>query len=320
MGEAAALAGRCLLSMGVFALSAMSPFDPLAAYLGDQYERATPQQRAELTATLGLTQSWWTAWTTWVDAAAHGDLGQSRVFGQPVAQVIAERLPWTLLLSGAALTVATIGGVALGLAAGLRPASWLDRLCGGAAILLQSVPPYVLSLAAIAGLSLGVRWFPTGGATTPGRVVTPMSLAHHLVLPVLVLALSQLPWIALSLRAAVTSALASDAVRGAVARGLPWATVVRGHVLPVSLTPLVTLLGARLPELIVGAVLVEEVFAWPGLAAALVAAAQQLDFALLALLTVATTAVVLLGSLLADTAYLVLDPRVRVFAGDRAHA
>lgn len=140
--------------------------------------------------------------------------------------------------------------------------------------------------------------------------MTLASLARHLALPALVLALSQLPWIVLALRASVTSALGSDAVRGAVARGLPWRTVVRGHVLPVSLAPLVTLLGARLPELIVGAVLVEEVFAWPGLAAALVAAAQQLDFALLALLTVVTTAAVLLGSLLADVAYLALDPRV----------
>ena len=304
-----------LVSMGVFALAAVSPFDPLAAYLGDQYERATLAQRAELTAALRLDEGWWGAWTTWVAGLLHGDLGQSRVFGQPVAQVVAERLPWTLLLSGVALVVATLVGVALGLAAGLRPMSLLGRACTVAAVALQSVPPFVLALAAIAGLSLGLRWFPTGGATVPGQPVTLASLAQHLALPALVLALSQVPWIVLALRASVTSALASDAVRGALARGLPWRTVVRGHVLPVSLAPLVTLLGARLPELIVGAVLVEEVFAWPGLAAALVAAAQQLDFALLAVLTVATTGAVLLGSLLADAAYLALDPRVEASTG-----
>lgn len=319
IGEVLGLAGRralvalpvvVLVSMGVFALAAVSPFDPLAAYLGDRYERATPAQRADLTQALGLDDSWWSAWTTWVGGLLHGDLGHSRVFGQPVAQVIAERLPWTLLLSGIALLVATLAGIALGLSAGLRPTSPLGRACTAAAVALQSVPPFVLSLTAIAALSLGLRWFPTGGATVPGRPVTLASLAAHLALPVLVLALSQLPWLVLSLRASVTSALTSDPVRGAVARGLPWRTVVRGHVLPVSLAPLVTVLGARLPELIVGAVLVEEVFAWPGLAAALVAAAQQLDFALLALLSVATTAAVLLGSLLADAAYLALDPRV----------
>ena len=319
LGQMAGLAGRralvalpvvVLVSMGVFALAAVSPFDPLAAYLGDQYERATPAQRAELTRALGLDQGWWAAWTTWVGGLLHGDLGQSRVFGQPVAQVVAERLPWTLLPSGVALAVATVVGVGLGLAAGLRPASLLGRSFTATAVALQSVPPFVLALTAIAGLSLGLHWFPTGGATVPGQPVTLASLARHLALPALVLALSQLPWIVLALRASVTSALGSDAVRGAVARGLPWRTVVRGHVLPVSLAPLVTLLGARLPELIVGAVLVEEVFAWPGLAAALVAAAQQLDFALLALLTVVTTAAVLLGSLLADVAYLALDPRV----------
>ena len=319
LGQMAGLAGRralvalpvvVLVSMGVFALAAVSPFDPLAAYLGDQYERATPAQRAELTRALGLDQGWWAAWTTWVGGLLHGDLGQSRVFGQPVAQVVAERLPWTLLLSGVALAVATVVGVGLGLAAGLRPASLLGRSFTATAVALQSVPPFVLALTAIAGLSLGLHWFPTGGATVPGQPVTLASLARHLALPALVLALSQLPWIVLALRSSVTSALGSDAVRGAVARGLPWRTVVRGHVLPVSLAPLVTLLGARLPELIVGAVLVEEVFAWPGLGQVTVQAILARDFMIVQGVVLLGAFVTVLLNLLSDLLYSLVDPRI----------
>ncbi len=299
------------VSAGVFLLSSFSPFDPLSAYLGDRFERAGLDQRADLERALGLDRSWWSAWLTWGGDLLRGDLGQSRVFGQPVAQVIAERLPWTVLLSGLALVIATLLGIVLGVAAGLRPGSLVDRLATSLAVVVQAVPPYVLSLAAIGVLGLGLRALPTGGIAPPGQAPTGATLLRHLVLPVGVFALSQVPWLLLSVRASITQALGSDAVRAATCRGLPRTVLVRAHVLPVSLAPVVTVLGARLPELVVGAVIVEEIFAWPGIAAAIVTSAQQLDFPLLAFLTVATTALVLLGSLLTDVTYLLLDPRVR---------
>ncbi|WP_052462487.1 ABC transporter permease [Nigerium massiliense] len=294
----------------VFLLAAMSPFDPLAGYLGDRYERATPAQRAELESALGLDRPWWQAWLLWASALVRGDLGTSRVFAQPVAQVIAERLPWTMLLSLSALVLALVLGLTLGLLAGLRPGSLLDLVCTAAAVIVQAVPPFVLSLVAITVLGLGLRLLPIGGVAPPGEPLTAATLLRHLVMPVTVLAISQTPWLLLSSRMSVRQALASDPVQAAAARGLPRRVVVTSHVLPVSLAPLVSVLGARLPELIVGAVLVEEIFSWPGIAAALVASAQQLDFSLLAVLTLASTLLVLLGSALADACYLLLDPRV----------
>lgn len=300
-----------VVSLGVFALAAVSPFDPLAGYLGDRYERTGSGQQDDLRAALGLDRSWWSAWSKWAADLLRGDLGSSRVFGQPVSQVIAERLPWTLLLSGVALALAAAVGIAAGAWAGLRRGGRTDRIVSGGAVLVQSMPPFVLSLGAIAIFALGLRVLPTGGVAPLGQAPGGADLIRHLVLPVSVLALSQVPWLVLSVRGSVTAALASDPVAAATARGLPRSAVVRGHVLPVSLAPVVTVLGARLPELVVGAVIVEEVFAWPGIASALVESAKQLDFPLLAFLTLATTALVLLGSLLADAAYLVLDPRVR---------
>ncbi|WP_432557383.1 ABC transporter permease [Granulicoccus sp. GXG6511] len=299
------------ISAGVFVLADVSPFDALVGYLGDRYQFATPEQKAAITEALNLDQGWWAAWTSWLSDLGHGNLGHSRGFAMPVAEVVEQRLPWTLLLSAAGLILAVICGLLGGLLTALHPGSHLDRLVQRLAVVVQAVPPFVVALGAVTVGALMLGWFPAGGATPVGGTPTMSSVLRHLALPALVLGISQTPWLLLTVRAEITSALASDAVRAAVARGVPWRRVVTGHVLPPSLAPLATLVGIRLPELIVGAVLVEEVFAWPGLAAALVTSARTLDLPLLAFLTVVSTALVLLASLLADIAYLYLDPRVR---------
>lgn len=299
-----------IVSLGIFALAQWSPFDPVEAYAGAGYEQMSEAERAATAAALGLDEPFWAQWWNWLQHAVTGDLGHSHVFDQPVSQVLAERMPWTLLLSAVGLALAVVLGTTLGLVAGLREGGLLDRICSGIAMVLQAVPPYVLSLGAI--LIFAVTWnlFPAGGLTSSDGSVTPGSLLTHLALPAAVLGISQLPWFVLSVRDQVLDALASDPVRGARARGLSERQVIRGHVLPVSLAPLATLVGVRLPELVVGAVLVEEVFGWPGIAAAMVDSAQRMDFPLLAALTLVSTVVVLLGSALADALYVLLDPRV----------
>ncbi|MEU0241678.1 ABC transporter permease [Nocardiopsis sp. NPDC006198] len=298
------------LSGLVFLLADRSPFDPLAAHLGARYQQVSAEQRESLSGALGFDAPWWQAWWAWAGDLLRGDLGWSRVYAMPVSEVFAERLPWTLLLSGTALAGAVLAALLLGTAAGLAPGGALDRAVTRTGVLVQAVPPFVLALGSVTVFAVLLRWAPVAGAAEPGEPHTAAGVARHLVLPAVTLALTQLPWALLAVRTAVARATGSEAVRAARARGLPPARVVAAHVLPVSLAPLATIVGARLPELVVGAVLVEEVFAWPGLAGAVVGSAQALDFPLLAALTVATTAVVLVGSLLADAAYLLLDPRV----------
>lgn len=298
------------VSLGLFVLAAYSPLDPLVGYLGAQYTTVGVEQRAELARALGLDVPWFTAWWTWLTGVLSGEPGFSRSFGQPVMQVIGERLPFTVMLSGLGVLMAIVLALVLGTAAGLRPRSWWGRAVTAMAVVLQSVPSYVVALGAVLVFALGLGWLPAGGAAPPGRPVTWAGIGPHLVLPAGVLALSVLPWLLMTVTTSVTSALMSDPVRFARARGLAPHTIVLGHVIPVSAAPLVTLIGVRLPEIVVGAVLVEEVFAWPGVAQATVTAARDLDMALLATLGVGTTAVVLAGSLLADAAYLLLDPRV----------
>ena len=303
-----------LVSLAVFALAAASPLDPLEAMLGDRYQRLSPEQRAEIGRAAGIDAPWWRAWWWCVTDVARGDLGFSRVFRQPVAQVLAERVGWTLLLSVPAIVLAVLVGLAGGVAAGLRPRSWWGRTVAAVAMVLQALPPYVLAMVAV--LLFAVTWqvLPSGGMGRPGEEVTLAGFARHAVLPVTVLALSQVPWLLLAARESVAETAASDAVRGARARGLSPRTIRRGHVVPPALVPVATLAGLRLPDLVVGAVIVEEVFAWPGVASAMVDAALELDFPLLAALTTLTTGLVLLGSWAADAVHLALDPRVEIDA------
>ncbi len=297
------------ITAAVFALASIAPFNPLAAYLGSRYESATPDERAALAHELGLNDSWYMVWARWFTDALGGDWGTSRLHGQPVAEVVSERLPFTALLTVLGLAVAIVVSLVLALAAGRRPGGIVDRVALLLVHLAQAVPPFVLGLLAIAVFALGLG-LPAGGAAPGGSDPTVGSLAVHLVLPVGVLALTLLPWLVLNLRASAIEAFTSDAVLAARGRGLRESRILRTHVLPVALLPFITVIGSRLGELVTGALLVEAVFSWPGLASATITAAVAGDFPLLAAVTALTCAAVFAGSILADAAYVLADPRV----------
>ncbi|WP_141692347.1 ABC transporter permease [Nocardia brasiliensis] len=298
------------VSLAVFALAAASPFDPLDAYLGAHGDGFDEAQRAALRERLGLDRSWFDAWWSWLGDLMRGELGTSRSYRQPVAEVLAERLPWSVLLGVLGGAVALVLAAALGAWAGLRRDGFADRIISASAVVLQSVPPFVLTLGAVLVFATTLRWFPASGLTDPGGGVGVGSTARHLVLPAVLLGVTQLPWLVLGLRETVANSLDSDAVTGARARGLPWRVIAFRHVLPVSVAPFFALCGARLPELVVGATVIETVFSWPGVGAATVTAARALDFPLLAALTLLVTAVVLLGNLAADAIGVAIDPRI----------
>ncbi|WP_345044864.1 ABC transporter permease [Streptomyces sannanensis] len=300
-----------LVTFGVFAVATASPFDPVKAYAGTAGLTATQENLDQLHANLGVDQPLVSRWWHWLTSALTGDLGDSSVMRQPVADVITERLGWSTLLAATAFAVAVLLGTGLGILAARRPGGWLDRIVGSAAYTLEAAPVFWLGLLAIWFFALKLGVLPAGGLTdTASDTVTPGQVATHLVLPALVLGVSQLPWFYLYVRQGVADALEEDAVRGARARGLAERTVLLGHALRSGMLPMLTLLGSRVPELITGALLVETVFSWPGIAAATVQAAVSVDFPLLAALTVLATAAVLLGNLLSDLLYGLADPRV----------
>ncbi|MFC9967199.1 ABC transporter permease [Nocardia ignorata] len=299
------------VSAALFAAAAVSPFDPLVGYLGDRYVTTGAADRAVLAEQLGLDLPWYRLYAQWAADLCTGDLGVSRSFAQPVGELLAQRIPWTMLLVTVAMTLAVAVSLVAGVVAGMRRGGLLDRVVSAVCVALQGLPPFVVSLALIGVFAVGLGWLPPAGLTDAGAEVDAAQVARHLVLPAAALAVSQLPWLLLAVRETVAANRGEDFVVGAVTRGIDTATITRRHILPSSLAPFVTILGARLPEVVVGAVLVEEIFSWPGVAGAFVRSAKDLDMALLATLTVATTGAVLLGSLLADIAVVLLDPRVR---------
>ncbi|MFI6638542.1 ABC transporter permease [Streptomyces sp. NPDC050504] len=300
-----------VVTFGVFAVAAASPFDPVKAYTGTAGLTASQENLDQIRANLGVDQPLVTRWWNWLTAALTGDLGDSTVLRQPVADVVTERIGWSALLAATAFLVAIVLGTALGVLAARRQGGWLDRCVSSAAYTLEAAPAFWLGLLAIWFFALKLDVLPAGGLTdTESEVVTFDQVATHLVLPALVLGVSQLPWFFLYVRQGVADALEEDPVRGARARGLNERTVLIGHALRSGMLPMLTLIGSRVPELITGALLVETVFSWPGIAAATVQAATSVDFALLAALTVLATAAVLLGNLLSDLLYGLADPRV----------
>ncbi|MFD3520066.1 ABC transporter permease [Streptomyces sp. NPDC058653] len=300
-----------VVTFGVFAVAAASPFDPVKAYAGTAGLTASQETLDQLRANLGVERALVPRWWEWLTSAAAGDLGDSSVMRRPVADVITERLGWSVLLATTAFAVAILLGTALGVAGARRPGGLLDRGVSTAAYTLEAAPVFWLGLLAIWFFALRLDVLPAGGLTDPGSdTVTFGQVTSHLVLPAAVLGISQMPWFYLYVRQGVADALAEDPVRGARARGLSERTVLLGHAWRSGMLPMLTLIGSRVPELITGALLIETVFSWPGIAAATVEAATSVDFPLLAALTVLATAAVLLGNLLSDLLYGLADPRV----------
>ncbi|MFH8797538.1 ABC transporter permease [Streptomyces sp. NPDC017941] len=313
VGRRAAFAVPVLLAVtfGVFAVAEASPFDPVKAYAGTAGLTSSQENLDQLRANLGVDEPLVSRWWDWLTAALHGDLGDSSTLRQPVADAIGERVGWSVLLAATAFVLAVLVGSALGVLAARRPGGWLDRCVTSLAYTLEAAPPFWLGLLAVWFFALELGVLPAGGLTDTSSVaVTAGQVTRHLVLPAGVLAVSQLPWFVLYVRQGVGDALGDDPVRGARARGLAERTVLLKHAFRSGMLPVLTLIGSRVPELITGALLVETVFSWPGIAAATVQAATSVDFPLLAALTALATVAVLLGNLLADLLYGLADPRV----------
>ncbi|MFI2753616.1 ABC transporter permease [Cellulomonas sp. P22] len=297
-----------VVSLGVFALAAASPTDAAASFLGARDEFTGGAARTAVEQLVAGTH-WPEAWWRWASGALTGDLGVSTSARTPVVDVVAARLPWTLLLMVLGLALGAAAAVPLALLAARRPGGVVARVLTSGLWALSAVPAFLVAMALMAVLALTFGWFPTGGLTDPGAPVTTGQVARHLVLPGLAVALSQLPWITLHLHRGVTVQLRSPATDAARLRGVPEWRILARHVLPTAAVPTLAIAGARLPEVVAGSVLVEEIFSWPGLGQSLVQAALVQDFALLAASTALLSAVAVLGGLLADLCLVRIDPR-----------
>ncbi len=305
-----------LVATFTFFLVALAPGDVADAVLsGDRVPR---EVRARVRHELCLDQGMALRYGCWIRSVAQGEFGYSVPEQRPVIDALGDAIPNTLILMSLALAASFLLGIAAGLAQARWPRSIVDRAVGGAALFFYSMPEFWLALILMFVFSYRLGWLPLTGMTDP--VVYPYlgfwgrlgDRARHLVLPVGTLALLTSAAVARFQRSALLDVMTQDFVRTARAKGLSETAVLTHHVLRNALLPIITLLGLSLPALLGGAVLVERVFSWPGMGMLATTAVSTRDYPLLIAITIVASAMVVVGSVVADLLYALADPRVRI--------
>jgi peptide/nickel transport system permease protein len=295
------------LTVLVFVLEHMIPGSLARAILGP---RASAGEIAAFDRVNGLDRSVVSQYLTFLSHLLHGNLGYSYRLNQSVDSLVVHELPNDLILVGIALFFALAIAIPLGIAQAVRRNRALDHVATGVSFLLYSMPSYWLGLLLIATFAIGVHVFPPEApqAASPAGVLAD---PRALVLPVITLTLVNVALFGRYMRSAAVDTLAQDYVRVARSKGLPQRAVLLRHVLRNSLAPVVTLLGLSVPAVLTTGLVVEYVFNFPGLGLTYFNAAVNADYPVELGVTVVVGIATVLGSLLADLAYAVLDPRVR---------
>jgi peptide/nickel transport system permease protein len=302
----AALVLIVIVSVVVFGLLELVPGDAAEAIAG---ESGTPEQIAAIREELGLDRPVWERFGSWFGAAASGDLGESLFNNYSVSEAIKLALPVTAALIGGALIFAVIIGLPLGVVAGWKSGSAVDRAVSVVSSVGMAVPVYFVGVL-LALFALKSTLLPATGFVR--LTDDPVLWAKHLLLPVIALGLSAVAEIARQGRAEVIRVSQLDFVRTNRANGLSEAAVLFRHVLKNSMIPIVTVIGLQVSRLFSLSVLVEQVFALPGLGSLLVQAVFRRDIPMVQGVTLLVTVVVILTSLVVDIAYSYLNPRTRV--------
>ncbi len=298
------------VSILAFALMHLAPGDPINAMYGERSQELRPEDRQRIIHNFGLDQPLPVQYFYWVKQALSGDFGYSYLTGRPVINTLMERFPATCILVIVAAVLIVFLSLSLGLATGLHPGSTLDRMVSILSLTLISTPGFWLALMLILLFGVELRVLPTAGIYTTGREPSAPDLARHIILPALVLAFGHLGYYIRFIRARISEELGLDYVQSLQARGLKPNRIVMRHVLKNSLIPFINYFGVTISTMLGGAVVVESVFAWPGLGQVSVAAAVSHDYSLLMGSVLLTGFLVICGNLLADVACALIDPRI----------
>ncbi|MFK7891205.1 MAG: ABC transporter permease [Granulosicoccus sp.] len=272
--------------------------DPVALMVP---EGATAEDMAVLRHQFGFDRPLLTQFADYLSDVLRGDLGTSYVQNTPVMDIIASRLPYTLQLAGAALAIALLVGLPIGIIAALNRGRWLEKPAMGLVLAAQSMPTFWSGILLIMLFAVTLDWLPSSGAEQ----------IQSIILPAICLSGLTMATFARITRNAVVEELGKDYVRAAYARGQTRFAVVMRHVLRNASIPLISVVALELANLLAGAVIVETVFAWPGLGLLAVQAIQASDFVIVQALVLLGAAFYILMNLLADVLYGVVDPRIK---------
>jgi peptide/nickel transport system permease protein len=298
-----------------FLLPRVAPGDPINYLTGNQFNDLTPEQRAQVLSQYGLDRPVLEQYGQyWLDLAGF-ELGTSVRFGRPVAEVLMDRLPWTLLLVGCATILSFLIGITAGTVAAWKRGSARDTGLMVSILSLEAMPGFWIGMILISVFAASLGWFPSFGAVSlagsEGGLAYALDVARHLLLPVVAITLATTGSVFLLSRASMLTTLGEDYTTMAEAKGASERVVVFRHALRNALLPVYTNLTLSLGTLVSGAVVIETVFAYPGLGRLIYEGVLARDYPLLQGAFLLVTVGVVSANLLADLTYPLLDPRVR---------
>lgn len=313
---------RLMQSVGVIAVMSLIVFfgvhivgDPVYLLINPQADQADIEAAIRA---LGLDRPIWVQYWHFVTGALQGDLGRSFVFGEPALKLILQRMPATLELAVAALAMAIVIGIPLGLYAGLKPQSLVSRTIMAGSILGFSLPTFWVGIMLIMLFAVMLGWLPSTGRGDTATILGITSSLftadglRHVFLPALNLALLKISLVIRLTRAGTREAVHQDYIRFARAKGLPTRRVIGVHLLKNILIPVVTVLGLEFGNLVAFSVVTETIFAWPGMGRLLISSIQSLDRPVVVAYLIIIVLMFIVINLVVDVLYSLLDPRVRL--------
>jgi peptide/nickel transport system permease protein len=298
-----------LVTVITFALLRAIPGNPAVAIMGPGVYR-DPAQIAIFDHTYGFDRPWYSQYLLWLSNLIRGNLGYSWNLNQSVVSLLAQRLPKSVFLVGTSTILALIVAIPIGLIQAVRRNKFIDHFFNGTSTLFYAMPSFLLGIALIWIFAIKFPIFPAEGPQGEGLGAVLTNL-NAMVLPVATLMLLTVALFSRYMRSSVLDNITEDYVRTAKAKGAGQRRILYRHVLRNSLIPIATLLGLALPGILGGALIVEAVFNYPGMGLLFYQQAQKQDYPTLLGITVLVALATVIGSLLADIAYAVLDPRVR---------
>lgn len=299
-----------VLSLAVFYVARLAPGDPLVSYYGERAEKMTVQEREQAEARLGLDQPIHVQYVRWLENAFRGNFGISYKYKTDVVEVIAARLPNTLVLGGIGIALIFSGALALGMLCAWNEGRWLDRIICKAGTIVSCIPEFWLSLVLILVFAVQLRWLPSSGAYTIGGGGIA-DRAVHLVLPLVVTTAGHLWYYAYMIRNRLLEELRADYVLLAKAKGLSRGSVLVRHCLRGILPAYLSLMAISVPHILGGTYIVETVFSYPGIGTLSYESARYQDYDLLMLLCILSGGIVIVCNILAQIVSERIDPRIR---------
>lgn len=300
-----------LLSAAVFYIAHLAPGDPLLAYYGDHAEKMSVAERAWAEERLGLNDPMLTQYLRWLKNALHGSFGISYQYKTDVLEVTLGRLGNTLLLGGVGFVLIFVLALGLGILCVWQEGKWIDRFLCRVGTMISCIPEFWLSLVLILIFAIYLRWFPSGGAYSPGKSGDISDRIWHLILPLLVVVGNHLWYYAYMMRNTLLEEVRTEYVLLAKAKGLDKRRILCRHCLRNCMPSYLSIMAISVPHILGGTYIVETVFSYPGIGTLSYESARYQDYPLLMLLCILTGAVVILCSLIAQTINERIDPRMR---------